>query len=70
MVTMVDEIFDRHYQAGRDELNAAIASGFGSLGRAIGNAFKVLNKIEYQAPWTRNAQARPVQLNPQVRSAD
>ena len=52
MVTMVDEIFDRHYQAGRDELNAAIASGFGGLARAIGNAFKVLNKIEYQAPWT------------------
>jgi hypothetical protein len=51
MVTMVDEIFDRHYQAGRDELNAAIASGFGSLARAVGNAFKVLNKIEYQAPW-------------------
>ena len=47
MVTMVDEIFDRHYQAGRDELNAAIASGFGSMARAIGNAFKVLNKIEY-----------------------
>jgi hypothetical protein len=52
MVTMADEIFDRHYQAGRDELNAAIASGFGSLVDAIGNAFKVLNKIEYQAPWT------------------
>ena len=51
MVTMVDEIFDRHYQAGRDELNAAIASGFGKLSRAIGNAFKVLNKIEYQDPW-------------------
>ena len=49
---MVDEIFDRHYQAGRDELNAAIASGLGSLARAIGNTFKVLNKIEYQAPWT------------------
>ena len=56
MVTMVDEIFDRHYQAGRDELNAAISSGFGKLSRAIGNAFKVLNKIEYHEPWsaTRN----------------
>jgi hypothetical protein len=52
MVTMVDEIFDRDYQAGREELNAAIASGFASLFRAIGHAFKVLNKIEYQAPWT------------------
>ncbi len=52
MATMVDEIFDRHYQAGRNELNAAIAGGLGSLARAIGNAFKVLNQIEYQAPWT------------------
>jgi hypothetical protein len=52
MVTMVDEIFDRQYQAGRDELNAGIAGGFGRLVNSIGNAFKVLNKIEYQAPWT------------------
>ena len=26
MVTMVDEIFDRHYQEGRNELNAALGS--------------------------------------------
>jgi hypothetical protein len=51
MVTMIDEIFDRHYQAGRDELNATIGSAFRSLSRAIGNAFEVLNKIEYQEPW-------------------
>jgi hypothetical protein len=55
MITMVDEIFDRHYQAGRDELNAAIASGFRTISRAIGNAFEVLNKIEYQAPWTASS---------------
>jgi hypothetical protein len=51
MSTMVDEIFDRHYQAGRPELNAALANLFGRLGRAIGNSFKVLNRIEYSAPW-------------------
>ena len=55
MVTMIDEIFDRNYQAGRDELNAAIGRGFGRLSGAIGNAFKVLNKIEYQTPWTTKA---------------
>ncbi|HEY8435040.1 MAG TPA: hypothetical protein VIK68_10590 [Sphingomicrobium sp.] len=55
MVTMIDEIFDRNYQAGRRELNAAIASGFARLGRAVGNAFAVLNRIEYSAPWA----ARP-----------
>jgi hypothetical protein len=51
MVTMVDEIYDRHYQDARAELNAAIASAFARLGSAAGNAFKVLNRIEYSAPW-------------------
>jgi hypothetical protein len=49
---MVDEIFDRQYRAGRDALNATIARAFGSVAHAVGNAFKVLNKIEYEAPWT------------------
>ena len=48
---MVDEIFDRHYQAGRNELNKSLASAFGRLGHAVNNAFEVLVKIEYQAPW-------------------
>ena len=51
MVTMVDEIFDRHYQAGRADLNAALSGLFGRFGSAIGNSFKVLNRIEYSAPW-------------------
>jgi hypothetical protein len=52
MVTMVDEIFDRQYHAARSDLNAAIASAFASLAAAVGNAFSVLNRIEYSAPWT------------------
>jgi hypothetical protein len=51
MVTMVDEIFDRHYQAGRNEMNAAILEIAGRFGKAFGNAFEVLNRIEYSAPW-------------------
>jgi hypothetical protein len=51
MVTMVDEIYDRHYQAARTDLNQAIVAGFSRLGRAIGNAFAVLNRIEYSEPW-------------------
>jgi hypothetical protein len=59
MVTMIDEIFDRHYQAGRDALNASIADTFTRFGRAFGNAFQVLNKIEYETPWTvRSRHAR------------
>ena len=52
MVTMVDEIFDRHYQAGRAQLNAALGDLFGRLVKEIDNSFKVLNRIEYSAPWT------------------
>ena len=55
MVTMIDEIYDRIYQAGRDQLNAALAAGLRNLGRAVNNAFEVLNRIEYEAPWTARA---------------
>jgi len=52
MFTMVDEIYDRHYQANRAELNATLAAAAARFGRAVGNAFEVLNRIEYSAPWT------------------
>ena len=48
---MVDEIYDRHYQAARKDLNAAIAGGLARFGKAVSDAFEVLVKIEYQAPW-------------------
>ena len=55
MLTMVDEIYDRHYREGRAELNAALTGLFSRFGSAFANAFKVLNRIEYSAPWA----ARP-----------
>ena len=59
MVTMIDEIYDRNYQAGRARLNASLTAGFARLGRAVGNAFAVLNRIEYDAPWSvRSRQLR------------
>ena len=51
MVAMVDEIFDRHYREGRAELNASIDRTFKQFGNSIINAFNVLNRIEYNAPW-------------------
>jgi len=51
MITMIDEIYDRNYAAARTELNAALAGAFRRASRAIDNAFGVLNRIEYQAPW-------------------
>ena len=49
---MVDELFDRTYQTGRAQLNAGIASAVRAFGQALRNAFVVLNRIEYQAPWS------------------
>lgn len=49
---MVDEIYDRHYQDARSELNAGLARGFARITKAVVNAFQVLNRIEYDSPWT------------------
>lgn len=51
MVTMIDEIYDRHYQESRAQLNGALLGAFERLGRAVVNSFEVLNRIEYSAPW-------------------
>jgi hypothetical protein len=55
MVTMIDEIYDRHYREARSELNVSISDGLTRLVHAIGNAFSVLNRIEYATPWTASA---------------
>lgn len=55
---MIDEIFDRSYQAGRAELNASLLSGLRNVGRSVADAFEVLNRIEYSAPWRDRRAAR------------
>lgn len=52
MLAMMDEIFDRVYQDSRGELNAGIGHIIGRFSKAFGNAFQVLNRIEYNSPWT------------------
>ena len=52
---MVDELFDRHYQSNRQRLNASLADALSHLARAVRNAFEVLVRNEYQAPWTATA---------------
>ena len=58
MVTMVDEIFDRAYRESRAELNAALANSIASIGRLIGDSFKVLHRIEWSAPWEQKKAKR------------
>ena len=52
---MQDEIFDRTYQSGRAELNAGLDRAFAKIGRALGDSFEVLHRIEWSAPWQREA---------------
>jgi hypothetical protein len=55
MVTMVDEIYDRGYQAARGELNAGLSGAFAGISKTIGDSLKVLHRIEWSAPWARPA---------------
>jgi hypothetical protein len=52
---MIDDLFDRDYQAGRDSLNASIAVLARRFAAAFANAFKVLNRIEYSSPWSSSS---------------
>ena len=51
---MRDEIFDREYQAGRADLNAALDRGFNRIGSALGKSMQALHRIEWSAPWSRD----------------
>jgi hypothetical protein len=48
---MNDQIFDREYQAGR----AALNDGIGQLIRSAGQSLRVLNRINFDAPWKHEA---------------
>ena len=51
MVTMVDEIFDRGYQAARTQLNASVAKAFSELTHTIGDGLRALHRLDWSAPW-------------------
>ena len=48
---MIDEIFDRQYQAGRAELNAGIDRAVAHVGRSILTTFEALQRVQFAAPW-------------------
>jgi hypothetical protein len=57
MITMVDEIYDRGYQAGRTQLHDGIDRLLGRLRAALTPAMTTLHHLEWDAPW--QAAARP-----------
>jgi hypothetical protein len=54
MKTMVDEIYDRHYQAGRQALNDGLDRLFARIGSELGKSLTALHRVEWDAPWARN----------------
>ena len=55
---MMDEIFDRNYQAGRATLNVDIGRSLAKLSTAIGNTFRSIHRIQFAAPWNERRTAR------------
>jgi len=52
MLTMIDQLYDREYQAARPQMNGGLARSLGAAVKSIGDVFQVLNQIEYAAPWS------------------
>ena len=48
---MVDEIFDRGYQAARSEFHAGLDALFGRIGDALAPVFVTMHRIEWDTPW-------------------
>ncbi len=51
---MRDEIFDREFQSGRNALN----DGIDRLIAGAGQAFRVLHKVQFDAPWKQNISSK------------
>ena len=51
---MMDEVFDRNYQAGRADLNAGLDRGLHRIAETVGKGLKALHRAEWSAPWIRD----------------
>jgi hypothetical protein len=55
MRTMVDEIYDRTYQAGREEFHDGIERGLERLRCGVVTTFRALHAIQFAAPWNKRS---------------
>ena len=54
MITMVDELYDRSYQAGRAELHDGIDALIRKVRNALAPALSAVHHFEWDAPWKAN----------------
>ena len=55
---MIDEIYDRGYQAGRADLHAGIDRLVHKIGNAIGPGLAAIHHFEWDAPWQTKAKPK------------
>ncbi len=58
MITMIDEIYDRGYQAGRAELHDGIDAVARKLRDALAPSLSAIHRFEWDAPWTAKASSK------------
>ena len=52
---MIDEIWDRQYQAGRHEFHAGVERLVERLRCSVGTTFRLIHAIQFDAPWARRS---------------
>lgn len=55
---MVDELYDRNYQAGRADLHDGLDRLFARIGSELGKSLSALHRAEWNAPWARSRTPR------------
>jgi hypothetical protein len=58
MITMIDEIYDRGYQAGRPELHDGIEALVRKIRNVLNPALVAVHHFEWDAPWQAAAKPR------------
>jgi len=58
MITMIDEIYDRSYQAARADLNDGLRALARGVRNAIVPALSAIHHFEWDAPWTASAKTK------------
>jgi hypothetical protein len=55
---MVDQSYDRDYQASREALNQGIDDAFAAISRFLTTTGRAIHKFEFDAPWLQKAAPR------------
>ena len=58
MRTMIDEIFDRQYQSGRNDFHDGIDRLVKRVGRGAAATFEAIQRVQYDAPWRASKKRR------------